>query len=93
MAGETNEPDNLVSELLGIEGVEVALLFRETGENGMRASFRSREGIDVSAIAQTLGGGGHRVAAGYEANGVYPELRARVIEASRTGLKQQFEGR
>lgn len=46
-------------------GVEVAIFFYEI-ENGRRtkASLRSTREIDVSALAQKFGGGGHRQAAG-----------------------------
>ena len=46
-----------------IRGVEVALLFRET-EEGVKVSFRSKGRVDVAAIAASLGGGGHKAAAG-----------------------------
>ncbi len=46
-----------------IRGVEVALLFRET-ENGVKVSFRSKGRVNVAVVAATLGGGGHKAAAG-----------------------------
>lgn len=46
-----------------IRGVEVALLFRET-EGGVKVSLRSKGRVDVASIASSLGGGGHRAAAG-----------------------------
>ena len=46
-----------------IKGVEVALLFRET-ERGVKVSLRSKGRVDVAAIAFSLGGGGHKAAAG-----------------------------
>jgi len=46
-----------------IRGVEVALLFRET-ESGVKVSFRSKGKVNVALIAASLGGGGHKAAAG-----------------------------
>ena len=48
-----------------LEGVEVGVLFREmdTGDE-VKASFRSQGKVDVNAIAQQFGGGGHVRAAG-----------------------------
>ncbi len=48
-------------------------------ENGMvRASLRSMEdkGIDVSAIAHTFGGGGHKLASGFEISGKIIETKS-----------------
>lgn len=57
------DAEGLVNYGRNIEGVEVAVLIRET-ENGVKVSFRSKEYVDVSRIAQHLGGGGHVRAAG-----------------------------
>ena len=35
----------------------------------MRGSFRAKDGTDVAALARTLGGGGHRAAAGFTVSG------------------------
>ncbi|MEJ5297294.1 MAG: bifunctional oligoribonuclease/PAP phosphatase NrnA [Armatimonadota bacterium] len=55
--------DDVAHELLSIEGVEVALLLREA-EADHRVSLRSRNFVDVAAIAREFGGGGHLRAAG-----------------------------
>ncbi|MDE5879112.1 MAG: bifunctional oligoribonuclease/PAP phosphatase NrnA, partial [Desulfovibrio sp.] len=47
-----------------IKGVRVAALLREEGEECCKFSLRSRGRVDVRAMAQALGGGGHRNAAG-----------------------------
>ncbi len=62
--GSVNVPENLVSELRAIRGVEVAVLFTELRPPGLRASLRGTGRIDVSAIAAQFGGGGHAAAAG-----------------------------
>ena len=46
-----------------INGVEVALMFKEVEENVTRVSMRSRR-LDVSKIALSFGGGGHKRASG-----------------------------
>lgn len=56
--------DRIVEELRAIRGVEVAALVKETAEGGVKASLRSRGTVDVGALALTLGGGGHKNAAG-----------------------------
>ncbi|MEI6913563.1 MAG: bifunctional oligoribonuclease/PAP phosphatase NrnA [Armatimonadota bacterium] len=55
--------DEVVHDLLGIDGVEVALLLRES-QKSYRISLRSRNYVDVAGIASEFGGGGHHKAAG-----------------------------
>ena len=77
--GEDNEPESLVGEMLGIAGVEMAILVHEIKEGGMRAGLRSRDAIDVSQIAAQLGGGGHTNAAGCYVKGDFQALKNRLI--------------
>jgi phosphoesterase RecJ-like protein len=53
-----------VNYALGIEGVEVALFFRELLDGRFRVSLRSKGAINVAAIAERFGGGGHSCASG-----------------------------
>ena len=55
--------DGLINYARGVQGVEVALLFRP-GDDSVRVSFRSRGTVDVAQVAQRFGGGGHHNAAG-----------------------------
>ena len=57
------ETDAFISYPRYVEGVEIALLFKQVEDNLTRVSFRSKE-IDVAKIALTFGGGGHKKAAG-----------------------------
>lgn len=50
--------------LRSVRGVEVAVLFRDEGEEGVRVNLRSRGAYNVGAFACALGGGGHAGAAG-----------------------------
>ena len=64
VGGAANLPDNLASEIRGIKGVRVSILFLELPEGGLRASLRGDGSVDVSALAANFGGGGHPNAAG-----------------------------
>lgn len=59
---------------------EVAMLIRETPENEVRVSIRSRGRVDVGALAVSLGGGGHRNAAGFRFPGDPAAAAATVLE-------------
>jgi bifunctional oligoribonuclease and PAP phosphatase NrnA len=61
--------EGIIDTLRRIEGVRVAALVRETrhaGRVGTKVSLRSTDGrVDVAAVAQKRGGGGHVRAAGF----------------------------
>jgi len=72
--------DGFVNYARGIRGVEVAAQVGET-DQGWHVSFRSRGKADVSRVAVSLGGGGHRNAAGALLHGDLAGVRTRVAEA------------
>ncbi|OGC06169.1 hypothetical protein A3H38_04045 [candidate division WOR-1 bacterium RIFCSPLOWO2_02_FULL_46_20] len=53
----------LVDQIRSIEGIEVAMLFREE-KSKVKVNFRSKNKVNVSALAKRFGGGGHIRAAG-----------------------------
>ena len=53
----------LVDQIRSIEGIEVAMLFREE-KSKVKVNFRSKDKVNVSALAKRFGGGGHIRAAG-----------------------------
>jgi phosphoesterase RecJ-like protein len=61
--------EGIIDFLRSVEGAKVAALIRELGDRGTAArkvSLRSSGGeVDVSAIARSNGGGGHKRAAGF----------------------------
>jgi phosphoesterase RecJ-like protein len=74
--GTTDEDtENFVNFLRAVGGTKVAVLFREIEPKHIKVSFRSREGIDVAAIARQFGGGGHPAAAGCR---VHQSLRSTI---------------
>jgi hypothetical protein len=58
------DADPITEKLRSIQGVKIAILIRENSHNQLRISIRSKDGINVSAIAEKFGGGGHLSAAG-----------------------------
>lgn len=76
-----NLTDGFINHARSIEGVEVAASFQE-GEGGLwQVSFRSRGAVNVAAIAQAFGGGGHHNAAGCAVAAPLAEVKARVAGA------------
>jgi len=76
----------LASFLRGTEGTEVAILIMEAGGGKVKVEFRSAGRVDVSAVAVSLGGGGHRVASGCTLSGSLAEVEARVVAAVRQAM-------
>jgi len=58
------ESDGLVDFTLYTKGVQTGALLKEIDSKTTKASLRSVDGINVSAIAARYGGGGHYNAAG-----------------------------
>ncbi|MCI0334909.1 MAG: DHH family phosphoesterase [Planctomycetes bacterium] len=64
VGAEPTDTEDVINRLLGVAGVEVALLFLELGPKETKVSLRSRSSLDVNRVAEQFGGGGHRAAAG-----------------------------
>jgi len=62
-----------------IDGVEVALFFREEKNGSIHISFRSKSDIDVNKIASIFGGGGHAKASGCLIKGGMDEVKEKVL--------------
>ncbi len=83
----TEESEGLIDHIRAIEGVEVALVFEESAENLTRVSWRSKDPrVDVAAIAQLFGGGGHKAAAGARIAGSPLGVQRRVLTAVKKAL-------
>jgi phosphoesterase RecJ-like protein len=76
------DSEGLIDHLRAVRGVIVAVFFEELADGKMRVSMRSKsEDIDVSAICQKFGGGGHKLAAGARVRGTLTEVESRILEA------------
>jgi phosphoesterase RecJ-like protein len=68
----------IVDRIRSIEGVEVAVFFREDRDR-VKLNLRSKERMNVSEIARRFGGGGHAKAAGAVIEGPLDKVQERVI--------------
>lgn len=71
--------DDLVNEASRLAGVEATLMFTEESDGLVKANFRSKTFLDVSALASRYGGGGHARAAGARIQGTWDSVVPRVI--------------
>lgn len=66
--------------LLAIDGVRIAVLFRQLPGRRVKVSLRSKGALDVHGLALAFGGGGHRNASGIVADGDLDEVAGRVLD-------------
>lgn len=59
------ETENFIDYLRSVKGVRLAVLFKQSRRDGLRVSLRSKNKLDVGAIARSFNGGGHYNAAGF----------------------------
>ncbi|MDT8420569.1 MAG: bifunctional oligoribonuclease/PAP phosphatase NrnA [Desulfuromonadales bacterium] len=73
------DTDGFVNYPRAIQGVEVAVFFRQISQEQTKVGFRSRGAVDVGEFARKLGGGGHHNAAGVTIDGPLEEVRLAVL--------------
>ncbi len=89
-AGSNREGQNgLVNLLLSVKESRAAVVLTETPEHLIDVSLRSQPGLDVSATAVRLGGGGHPQAAGLTLRMTMDEARELVRSTLLASLAEQ----
>lgn len=83
--------EGLVNYALSIDGVEVAIFFRELADGRWRVSLRSKGLVDVSQIGAHFGGGGHRCASGCSVEGPVSVAAERVLARMRAQRRHDRE--
>ncbi|WP_337110638.1 bifunctional oligoribonuclease/PAP phosphatase NrnA [Prescottella equi] len=76
----SEEVESVIDIVRTTAEAEVAAVFKESTPGSWSVSLRSKDTVDVSAVAEHLGGGGHRFAAGYTATGA--------VESAITALRE-----
>jgi phosphoesterase RecJ-like protein len=84
---EPTDTEDVINRLLGVAGVQVALLFVELAPQETKVSLRSRSAVDVRAIAEQFNGGGHRAAAGVRYPGPLAKAQSEVMQAVRAAMR------
>jgi phosphoesterase RecJ-like protein len=80
-AGATyEESDLLINIPLRSGDIRVSVFFKENLEGIKRCSLRSKGNIDVATIAQSLGGGGHKTAAGFKCVRPFEVMKVEILE-------------
>lgn len=78
---EPPDTEDLVNECLTVEGVDAAFILIEQSNGNVKASLRSRSHLDVSQLAGSFGGGGHKQAAGAILPGPLADVQAKILKS------------
>ena len=76
--------EGVVNYALSISGVEAAVFLRELPEGIIRLSLRSKGRVNVAALAERLGGGGHENAAGCTLPGPLDRAKDQILAELRS---------
>ena len=82
------ETEGIIETLRNISGVEISAFLKENKLNEIKVGLRAKTYGDVSAIAQTFGGGGHRKAAGCTLNTTLEEAKRLISSAIISHLEE-----
>ena len=86
------DAEGIVSYPRSLQGVEVAVLFKEYKENEIKVSLRSNQYFAVDEVAHKFDGGGHAKAAGCLLESKLEEAEKQVIKAIKERLAKQETG-
>ncbi|MCL2805743.1 MAG: bifunctional oligoribonuclease/PAP phosphatase NrnA [Treponema sp.] len=78
---ESRDSDSLNQLLLSIEGVEAFVIVRQECADNCTVSLRSVDKINVSQIASSFGGGGHKNAAGLTMKGDVSIAKKNILDS------------
>ncbi len=76
-----DDTDDISGFARGILGVQIGVMLQELREGGTKVSLRTGQDYNASAICATLGGGGHRAAAGCTIDGDVETAKQKILEA------------
>jgi len=81
------ETEGIVDFARSIQGVQIAVFFREEKNGTVKVSLRSKKGLNVNRIAAVFGGGGHRAASGCLIQASLKQAEQRVLQEVRKALR------
>ena len=83
-----SELEGVAAMSRSVEGVLAGVSLKQVGENKFKISLRTYDPLDASAICKTLGGGGHKAAAGCTVEGSLDEAKKQILKAVKTALEE-----
>lgn len=78
---ENRDSDSLYQLLQSVAGVEAMVIIKQETPLNCSVGLRSRDSVDVSRIAYSFGGGGHKNASGMNFPGTIEEAKSAILNA------------
>lgn len=95
MMRQTGADDEAAAEvtdyIANLGGFTVTALLKERRDGSVKISLRSTPGVDVSAVAQQFGGGGHRQAAGATLQGPLEKAERQLLHVVKAAVSKTAE--
>jgi len=83
-----DDSHGFINTPLKCKDVQVSVLVKENREGKVKCSLRSKGNVNVSKIAQSMGGGGHITAAGFKSSRNLDETLQAVLDKISQEMKQ-----
>ena len=84
---ERSDTEDIINMTMAVRGSQVAAIFVEQPDGHVKVSLRSRGDVDVSAIAEEFGGGGHKAAAGAMLDGPLDDAMRHMLDRVRAAMQ------
>ena len=88
-----NDTEGLINLPLTAREIQAVVFFKIGNDGDVRVSMRSKYDVDVRQVAAAYGGGGHKNAAGFTAQGTVSDVKSeildRMVEAIKAGLQSR----
>ena len=82
------EIEGIIDVATTLNNVEISILFRETKDDKIKISFRSKGNFDVNKFAGKFKGGGHPNAAGCLCSGKLGEIKEKILSKLFNDIKR-----
>jgi len=87
--GSYEDSERFVSTPMECRDIEVSILVKENKEGNVRCSLRSKGKVNVSKLAQDMGGGGHATAAGFKSTLNLEETMEAILKKVSEALEEK----
>lgn len=74
------DSEEVIERLLSMKVVQTVVVLRQESLEGIKGSLRAKNSIDVNALAQHFGGGGHIRASGFNMQGNLDDIKHNVLK-------------
>jgi phosphoesterase RecJ-like protein len=88
-----NDTEGLINLPLTAREIQAVVFFKVAADGEVRVSMRSKYDVNVRQVAAQLGGGGHKNAAGFTAQGSLAEVRPAILERVKAAIAEGLQSR